>query len=353
MKPFLNKGLHDPLSQSYHDALNQIGVEFEEKDIDHLHSELFDSELVRATKGMTAEESWQHILNTYYENEPQPSRQTEINEPVLFKYNLRAQSLPGIIKEFQENESRRIYKRVDQKVEHVILSWNGLDKAKLTNEIVTDIVQKYISIRGQNSVVTGTIHTELDHLHVHLAVGAQLNGLSSRVSKQRFQEIKMELQKFQQEKYPELFNSVPKHKSIDSNTGEKGYYKILKNERTPIKNELIHIIENNKPSSTKELTTLLVEHGYEPYERGGKVTGIMHSKTGLKFRISRLPVELAISKDNRDLKKEESWQHINELQDQQKPENVTEPDKSQNSELEHLANLRESSSKDRDDYEIE
>lgn len=354
MKSFIGKGLHDSITQSYYDALNRVGVKFTERDIQHLHSELFDKELMRATKGMTAEESWQYILKTHYKDTPQPKKQKEQSEPVMFRHNLRARTLPGIIKEFEANESKRIHKRVDQKVEHVILSWNDLDKTKLTNEIVSDIVQKYILIRGQNSVVTGTVHTELDHLHVHLAVGAQLNGLSSRISKQRFQEIKMELQAYQQEKYPELFNSLPKHQAIDRIKEEKGFYKILKNERTPVKNDLLKIIETIKTTSTKNMATLLAQHGYVPYERGGKVTGLIHSETGLKFRFSRLPLELAPLKEHTVTKEEQDLHHLKELRDSpQKPENPPEPDTSQDSEIEHLAKLRKSVSKDMDDYEIE
>ena len=41
--------------------------------------------------------------------------------------------------------------------------------------------------------------------------GVQLNGYSSRVSKQQFKHIKIELDKYQKEKYPQLVHSLVNH----------------------------------------------------------------------------------------------------------------------------------------------
>jgi hypothetical protein len=37
-------------------------------------------------------------------------------------------------------------------------------------EILTDIMEKYVSLRGSNGIYLGAIHQDKEHVHLHVAV---------------------------------------------------------------------------------------------------------------------------------------------------------------------------------------
>ncbi len=121
--------------------------------------------------------------------------------------------MPSFIKAFKENESGRVYKRSDATaINHVILSRSGSDRQYVTESMMKDIAKKFIEIRGENNLYAGTAHYDRDHTHLHLVVcGSQLNGKSSRISQDEFENLKVTLDAYQREKYPELSNSLPEH----------------------------------------------------------------------------------------------------------------------------------------------
>lgn len=150
------------------------------------------------------------------------------------------------------------------------------------------MLNKYVELRGYTNLYVGTIHQSTDHIHADLVVSStQQNGFSSRISKQHFQDIKLELQQYQNEMYPELSNSLPEHKNVGQSIKSEVVWKNLRNERSPLKKQLLNLLEQNNTLSKDELFKVLEEERFIPYERRGKVTGLQH-ESGCKFRFSRL-----------------------------------------------------------------
>ncbi|MGC4100874.1 relaxase/mobilization nuclease domain-containing protein [Ferruginibacter sp.] len=209
----------------------------------------------------------------------------------IIRHNLRSKTvLKNFIKEFQENEKYRLVKRKNSvKLFHTILSISNKDKSYVSDEMLKDLAQKFIELRGSNNLYLGTKHEEgVDHIHMHLIVsGTQLNGRSSRISKQKFHSIKLALQKYQQEKYPELIHSLPEHgkgkKIIKENLIEQ-----VKANRQTDKLALLGSLEKIYASSKSKEHFLeqLKTAGHSVYLRNGRVQGVTFNEK--KFRFSRL-----------------------------------------------------------------
>ncbi len=242
------------------------------------------------------------------------------NSRFIIRHNLRARtSLKSFIREFQENESYRLVKRKDSvRLFHHIMSFSNKDKQQITDELLRDMAKKFIEERGTNNLYLGTKHEEgVDHIHLHIIVsGTQLNGRSSRVSKQKFHSIKLALQKYQQEKYPELTNSLPEHGKKKRLKKENIIEQIKANRQTD-KQVLLENLEKiyAAANSKKQFQEQLKAEGYNVYLRAGRVQGIMFNDK--KFRLSRLGF------------------------DEEKLDALNEPERKQQNVLQDLQQLRE------------
>jgi hypothetical protein len=213
-------------------------------------------------------------------------------KPLVITHNLRNRSLDGFIKEFERNEASRIHQRSDQTaVYHTILSWSNHDAEKITDAMLREMGKEYIRLRGDNNLFCAVKHADVTHTHLHFLVsGTQLNGLSSRVSKERFAEIKKGMDRFQALHFPELKKSLPQHgkKEIDKEAGKN----IKRIERTTVRESLLSCLAETYRLSTssEHFLTQLKEQQIIPYERSGTLTGVTYE--GYKFRFSRLDFSL-------------------------------------------------------------
>lgn len=220
-----------------------------------------------------------------------PTKQEQSSQvPFILKHNIRSSNIEGFIKEFKENELRRIYIRKDQAVlNHVILSWAGTDKEKVTRDFLKDIFKKYVQIRGQSNLYVGTAHFDKEHTHLHLAQSvSKLNGRSSRISQKEFAEIKLALDTYQKEKYPELTHTLPEHgksKKIHKKEPTIGRCNGRVSQKEHLLQELQTAYENAK--SLEDFLQTLQSFGHELYYRSCQLTGIK-LETGRKFRFKSL-----------------------------------------------------------------
>jgi hypothetical protein len=207
------------------------------------------------------------------------------NAIVLLRHNLRTKTAEGNIKEFKENESYRIYRRKDSVVLfHTILSFAPKDKIRITKVMLKDVANKFVELRASNCLNLAVAHLEKNHTHVHiLTSGVKVNGKSSRVSKQEFAHILSELEKYQQEKYPELIHSKNSH------TKTKEVDKVqLQKTRNSKKLSLLVNLENayQLAQSQEEFIKSITDNKHKPYYRNNKLQGVLVD--GRKFRLSTL-----------------------------------------------------------------
>lgn len=122
-----------------------------------------------------------------------------------------------LAKQFKHNEeSYRLNKRSNQIVMYMdILSFHELD-GHIPNSTLQKITKKYLSLKAPRSIAVATVHRhEKSHTHLHICYGIEYRtGVSVRVSKTRFREIKIEM-----EAYSKQFNLT--HSAIDHSKSVK------------------------------------------------------------------------------------------------------------------------------------
>jgi len=208
---------------------------------------------------------------------------------LILRHNLRSRSIAGYIREFNENESTRLYRRRDSvTLYHNIISFAPDDKNLITDSMLKDIAKKFIELRGKNNIYLAVRHQETLHKHLHIMVsGVQLNGYSSRVSKQEFKHIKIELDKYQQEKYPQLVHSLIDHDK-KAHRSKTELIEQIKTSRQTEKQKLLAMLEKtyNAATSAADFLNRVKSQKLDVYERNNAVQGIIID--GQKFRFSRL-----------------------------------------------------------------
>jgi len=211
------------------------------------------------------------------------------HSPLIIRHNIRSRtSIKGFIQEFEENESYRLVKRKDSvRLFHHIIGFSNLDRENVTDKVLKDIAKQFIKLRG-NNLYLGTAHYNTDSIHLHLICsGTQLNGRSSRMSKQQMHHLKLSLDAYQKEKYPELIHSLPEH-GKKRRLAKEALITAIKHERSTNKLSLSTVLEQayEQATSKKHFLSQIKALGHEPYVRNGKLQGVLYE--GKKYRFSRL-----------------------------------------------------------------
>lgn len=249
-------------------------------------------------------------------------------KPETFTQNLRSNQIDieRITKEYIENESFRIFRRSDQNyLNHEILSFSDEDSSKVTPELLQSMVQKYITLRGKDGVYFGAVHRNTESVHVHICVSGlkYRTGKSHHIPKDKLKQLKIDLQTYQKEKYPELYNSLPEHGRGRDYMTDRLWYARKKDERNIQKEHIKNTINKclNKAKTQMEFLQLLQKQNLHYYERKGIPTGIVVDNT--KFRFNRLDIDLEhLQLLPTDLTEEQKTfaeiQRIRELREEQK-----------------------------------
>src|ERR1700722_13148521 len=89
------------------------------------------------------------------------------NKEPIYTNNLRSNTTAGYTREFIENEAFRKHTRSDQiHLFHEIVSF-GADENKelITPEMINDLAQEYMRLRGNTGVMLGAAHRDKAHVH--------------------------------------------------------------------------------------------------------------------------------------------------------------------------------------------
>jgi len=264
-------------------AYDVYGIHLTELDKKHLLAEIHDAQICKLFK--ECNDDIELFMKALYSSQ-------EKGPGALIKQNIRSRSIKGYIKEFEENEKLRINARKDAvQAHHTIISFSAKDSPHLTDAVMTDFAKHYISLRGAENLYVGDVHTDKDHLHLHLVMsGTQLGtGLSNRISRAEFQQIKVAMQQYQRDKYPQLVHSLPEHGKAKA-MGKGGGGKNMKTpDRTTNKEVLSELLETTyaKSKSLSHFLEQLESQGHQPYFRSGRLQGIKFDGV-MKFRLNRI-----------------------------------------------------------------
>lgn len=225
------------------------------------------------------------------ENETQARKE---HAKVLLRHNIRSKDVAELIAEFKENEKYRIYRRKNSVVLfHTVISFAPDDTRYINIGMLKDISRKFIELRAPNCLNLAVAHLEKQHKHIHIITsGVQVNGRSSRVSKQAFARTLDELEAYQQETYPELEYSKNSHVKTNVRNKEQ-LIKHLQKSREGNKRLLFAQLEKayQRSQSKEEFIKALAANGYELYHRNERPQGILAH--GKKFRFSSLGFDAA------------------------------------------------------------
>lgn len=202
----------------------------------------------------------------------------------VLTHNVQGNSIDDYTNAFMQNEKNRLHIRKNNiLVQHNIISMHHLDSSKITQKILRSIAKEYIKLRNPNALYVVLPHYDKQAIHLHIVISGveQFTGLSTRISKERFKEIKIELQNM----FPELEHSIVEHgKKEKQKISEKEYQ--MKKRKAPTEKERIkHLLETlYKQSSSKEdFYKRIHDNGLKTYDRGGKTYGIDTGRKKLRF----------------------------------------------------------------------
>ena len=216
-------------------------------------------------------------------------------DSIVVTHNVTSQDIDGWVKEYRECEKyRENTRRSDATfLDHQVLSFHTNDVSKVHPSTLRDITEKFIDMRGPNTLAVATSHQETGTTHVHVAFSQiDLLGKNITMSIPEYRKLKQDLQLYQLEKYPELTQSVADHGRTKRDIiREKHLAKQNLPYQTPRRDELAVAAKTaiSLADNFESFEQALEKHGLSIYLRGGKVTGI-RSNTNKKYRLSTLGI---------------------------------------------------------------
>lgn len=217
-------------------------------------------------------------------------------EAVVSKKLLQSYDKDKWVAQFKANDNKRSFNHKRHTVlRHEIIAFAPEDNKHLTKEKLQDFIKFYFKHRSPRSIAVAGVHYEKSvHIHfIHSGVGVDTK--STRINRDDFKQFKIQLQKFQREKYPELSHSIVDHnrksKSLKLQKSQKEQHMTLKRGVVSEKEKMaIKVMDLAKSSkSLGELARKLQKAGLQPYYRYGKLTGLWVSEKQ-KLRLTTLGV---------------------------------------------------------------
>lgn len=130
-------------------------------------------------------------------------------QPLRMYRNVPSMDLKPIAQAFEENLT---FQTPQNKLTayHDILSFHPSDVSQLSQDIIHDLVQHYITLRAPKSLWFGQLHIDQDHPHVHLLLSGNeyQSQKASRISRPAFYQLRVDLEHYQQQHFPQLTHSL-------------------------------------------------------------------------------------------------------------------------------------------------
>lgn len=267
-------------------------------------------------KNLTRKSGTSQLVNYLFKNEKDKKP-----EPIL-KHNLRGRTTQGWSKEFEHNFELRNNRRKDNiQLHHTIISFSNKDKKHIYPELLKDITKKYIELRGKDNIYLASSHHDKEHIHLHIVMSSikYLTGESNRISRKEFKEIKLALDTYQKDKYPELVNSLPNHgksKRVQLNDMDKNLQ--ISDRKLSQNQDVLEIVRMvfDRSKSVDNFLSELKSEGYNTYMRGGKIYGIDDaSERHYRFKTLGIDLNKLEEKDRQSQVEAKQLQELAELRD--------------------------------------
>jgi len=203
---------------------------------------------------------------------------TRDKDSLLRGFNLYAHPYKKkeVVREFLDNANYLRKSRGKNYYYHEIIS---LDINALSEEkqiaILNDLANKYISLRAENHLTFSALHTDKEHIHMHLMISANeyMGTKRVRLSKKDFSTIQKEIETYLHTIYPELGKT-------------KLYNKDFEKIRSKKQELCFRLDELFKHSSSKDLFEKERQKLELAFYTRGKTTGVIFY--GKKYRLKTL-----------------------------------------------------------------
>lgn len=221
------------------------------------------------------------------------------DDKVLYiKQHIAGSTIQDFLKAFEENEKLRLHPGVNRnKFYHDFLSFSPDSSEFLTPEVMADLARKYMELRAEYGIGVAVAHIEgKHHRHLHVVMGGceYASGESIRVTRGGFAKIKQDLQKYQQEKYPELAASVVQHgkgiKRYETDDEVQMKNRTGKPSRRDELRELLNTVFDESISKEDFYNRITEDKGLSVYSRNGQVVGIEENER--RYRFTNLGVNI-------------------------------------------------------------
>lgn len=246
------------------------------------------------------------------------NRADQKGPPLFHNFRTNHDDLVRIATEFSENARHLKARSNGIALYHEILSFAAGDRPRVTPEILNDLAQKYLVLRAPRALAYAKAHLNKDNPHIHIIISANDFGSARRIriSRGEFKRIKVELERYQKERYPELVHSLVQERGRSQDRGgerewkrgeveqEKRVYRTVneiarayrlkvQQKEQPTQKESIHeqvAACLAAADSHADLVARLQACGLEFYQRG-KTAGVMCTATGRRHRLTTLGLQ--------------------------------------------------------------
>lgn len=188
-----------------------------------------------------------------------------------------------------------------------------------------DLADKYISMRANGNLVLGSIHSDTNHMHMHLMISSNkyMDQKMTRYSKKNFKLIQSRVEKYKNIKYPTLktehyqknHRAKQKQKRVEQEINHK---RKKQTKKQKVLNDFKSTL--NTAMTKRELIYNLKQKDYTLYKRG-KYYGIRDIREKKNYRLKTLEENLDTKLVNKLKQMEKHQQTIQQnLQKGQKHE---------------------------------
>ena len=132
--------------------------------------------------------------------------ESKMPEGGIIKRNISGYDQKGWATQLIKNDQKRKFNHINRSVmRHTVLSFSPESEKYLTMETLRDIGKQYAKKRSE-SLMVGAIHQESGKpVHLHLMISAvTIHGESTRISRGQFRELKVEMEQYIQDHYPDI-----------------------------------------------------------------------------------------------------------------------------------------------------
>jgi len=219
--------------------------------------------------------SFQQLLAYFHQSE---------NQYEILTHNMYADgsNWNSVADEFLENSTYLTPRANGVSLYHEILALPHNESLSQHHQaaILLDLAEKYLLRRAPHQLAYGRVHTDTDHVHLHLAISSNTPRSYKRVrlSKAHYRSIQHEIEEIKIERYAEL--------------GCERLYDYEKNGKSFSRETLRAVLEKElfAARSHDEMIERFASVGYQLYQRG-KSWGVQNRETNQRHRLKTVGLE--------------------------------------------------------------